>query len=101
MADEPQIKVNANQSTIDTLTAAGRLVVVVLSTAPAAALLIKKHDLVALYDYFHTAPGQALIGAVSGLLALGYGLYKSFKRGKQVATVAASDKVPAEVADLK
>lgn len=96
-----QVKVSANQSVIDTATAAGRLVLVVLSTAPAAALLVKKHDLVALYDYFHTDQGTALVAAVTGLASIIYGLYKSFKRGKQVADVAANPAVPSEVADIK
>lgn len=99
MADK--IIASPNQSIIDTLTAAGRLFVVIMSTAPAAALLVRKHDLVALYDYFHTEPGKALIAAVLGLVSLGYGLYKSYKRGKQVADVAVNPKVPASIADTK
>lgn len=99
MAD--QIKVSANASVFDTLTAAGRLIVVIGSTAPAAALLLRKHDLIGLYDYFQGQQGVALIGAVSGLVALGYGLYKSFKRGKQVADVATNPDVPEDVATTK
>lgn len=98
--DKP-VLVSSNQSLIDTATAAGRLILVILSTAPAAALLIKKHDLIALYDYFHTEQGTALIAAITGLVSLGYGLYKSFKRGKQVAAVALNPEVPSSIADIK
>ncbi len=100
MADE-KILVSANQSAIDTLTAAGRLVVVIVSTAPAAALLLRKGDLIGLYNYFQSNQGVALSGAVVGLAALVYGLYKSFKRGKQVAAVATNPAVPSSVADTK
>lgn len=98
--DKP-VLVSSNQSLIDTLTAAGRLTLVVIGTAPAAALLIKKHDLVALYDYFHTEQGTALLTALAGLISIAYGLYKSYVRGKQVAAVAADERVPSEVANIK
>lgn len=103
MVDNPAAKpvvVSPNQGAVDTVTALGRLILVVLSTAPAAALLIKKHDLVGLYDYFHTNQGQALGAAIIGLVSFGYGAYKSWKRGRQVATVAADPKVPSSVAKL-
>jgi hypothetical protein len=100
MVDKP-VLVSSNQSLIDTLTAGGRLLLVVLSTAPAAALLIRKGDLIALYDYFHTEQGTALLAAIAGLISIGYGLYKSYVRGKQLTVVASSTKVPAEVADIK
>lgn len=104
MTDEAPkpVLVKANQGLIDTITAALRLVIVILSAAPAAILLVKKHDLIGLYDYLHNdAQGVALAGAVSGLVAIGYGLWKSWKRGAQVATVAADPKVPPSVADIK
>jgi hypothetical protein len=96
------ILVRASQGLIDTLVAALRLIIVILSAAPAAILLVKKHDLIGLYDYLHNdAQGVALAGALSGLAAIVYGLWKSYKRGAQVATVAADPKVPPSVADLK
>ena len=99
MAD--QIVVSKNAGFFDTLTAAGRLITVIGATAPAAALLIKKHDLIGLYDYFQSQPGIALSCAVIGLVSLICGLYKSFKRGTQVASVATNPTVPPEVATTK
>lgn len=103
MTDNVQkpVVVSANQGAIDTMTAVGRLILVILSTAPAAALLLRKHDLVGLYNYFQSQQGVALLGAVSGLAALIFGIYKSYKRGAQVATVAADPKVPDTVANIK
>ena len=95
------VVVKPNQGAIDVIQTVARLVVVILSTAPAAALLIKKHDLVGLYDYFQSQPGVALLAAISGLASLAYGIYKSFKRGKQIATVAANPYVPSSVAEVK
>lgn len=91
----------SNQGVVDTMTAVMRLLLVILSTAPAAALFVKKGDLIGLYDYFHTNQGAALLAAVTGLMSLLYGIYKSYKRGAQIATVAASPAVPPTVATLK
>jgi hypothetical protein len=103
MTDEvtKPVVVNANQGLFDTIAAALRLLAIIVSTAPAAALIVKKHDLIALYDFFHTQQGIALAGAVTGLVSLGFGLYKSWKRGAQVATVAADERVPVSVASIK
>jgi hypothetical protein len=91
------IVVGKFQGTTDTVTAGFRLVLVILSTAPAAALLVRKGDLIGLYDYFHTEPGIALGGALSGLAALLFGLYKSWKRGAQLSSAATDHRVPDEV----
>jgi uncharacterized membrane protein YebE (DUF533 family) len=99
MADP--IIVRTNQGGLDTFTAAGRLLVVVLSTAPAAALFLRKGDLIGLYNFFQTNQGAALLGALAGLASIAYGLYKSFKRGKQVADVATDPEVPEHVATTK
>jgi hypothetical protein len=95
------VLVSNSQGLLDLTSAGLRLILVILSTAPAAALLLRKGDLVGLYNYFQSQPGVALTGAVSGLAALGYGLYKSFKRGAQISTVAADTRVPSSVADIK
>ena len=100
MATEPVV-VSANAGVKDTLTAAGRLILVVMSTAPAAALLIRKGDLIGLYNYFQSQPGIALGGALMGLASIAYGLYKSYKRGKQVADVATNPNVPDSIATTK
>ena len=96
------VLVSTNQGILDVITAGMRLMIVILATAPAAILLIKKHDLIGLYDYLHSdQQGLALVGALTGLAALLFGLWKSFKRGSQMATVAADPGVPAEIADIK
>lgn len=89
---------SANQGKWDTLAATFRLLAIVASTAPAAALLIRKGDLIGLYDYFHTNQGAALLAALGGLASGGFALYKSWKRGAQVGSVATDSRVPSEVA---
>ena len=98
---DQQIVVSKNAGIWDTLSAAGRMITVIATTAPAAALLLQKHDLIGLYNYFQSQPGVALSSAAVGLGTLLYGLYKSFKRGKQVASVAANPDVPSEIATTK
>lgn len=100
MADQPII-VKPNQGLLDSLSATARLLLIVTSTAPAAALFVRKGDLIGLYDYFHTEPGQALLLALSGLASGAFAIYKSHKRGAQIATVAQDSRVPAKVADVK
>ena len=95
------IVVRANQGIFDTATTMLRLLAIVTSTVPAAALVFQKHDLIALYDFFHTQQGTALLGALGGLASLLFGIYKSYKRGAQVATVAADPQVPDSVAMTK
>lgn len=100
MTDEVKkpIVVSATQGRWDTFAALFRLMAIVLSTAPAAALFVRKGDLIGLYDYFHTQPGAALLSALGGLVAGGFALYKSWKRGAQLGSVAADNRVPDEVA---
>lgn len=98
---DKQIVVSENAGIFDTLQAAGRLLLVIISTAPAAALLVRKGDLIGLYDYFHSNQGVMLLGAVSGLASISFGLYKTFKRGKQVAGVATNPEVPEHIAVTK
>jgi uncharacterized membrane protein (UPF0136 family) len=71
--------------------------------APPWLAFVSKHDLAGLAGYVQSNLGQ-VVGAVSGLIALGtaaYGVLKSRKRGAQVATVASDSRVPDEVATIK
>ncbi len=95
------VVVSASQGIIDTTTAGLRLLAIILSVAPAAALVLRKGDLIAIYTFFHTQQGAAMLAAVTGLASLLFGLYKSYKRGTQVAAVAADPAVPDSVATLK
>lgn len=98
-ASEP-ITVSANAGAIDALQAAARLIVVVVTAVPILLQLIGKHDLVALIGYLQGQDGVAFIGAISGLLTIAYAIFKTHKRGAQIATVAADARVPDKVATL-
>jgi hypothetical protein len=99
MIDEAkQIVVTKTQGRWDTIAASLRLMAIVASTAPAAALLVRKGDLIGLYDYFHSEPGVALLAALGGLASGGFAIYKSWKRGTQLASVASDHRVPDSVA---
>jgi len=100
MEKEP-IVVSENAGVLDLVAAAGRYVVVVLGAVPALQLLLGNHDFVGMVRYFQSAEGSKVVAAASALFALGYGLYKSHKRGNQIATVAADPKVPESIATTK
>lgn len=97
----PPVVVSANAGLLDTLMAAGRLLVIILGAIPLLYTLLGKHDFAGLLAYFHGAEGATLIGAMSSLAAIAWALWKSHKRGAQVAAVAADVRVPDAVATLK
>lgn len=101
MADNPNIKVSSNAGIIDTLTAAGRYLVVIIGAVPILLGLLGKHDFSGLVAYFQGSDGAQLVAAVGALVALAYGLFKTFRRGDQMASVAANPAVPDRVASLK
>jgi hypothetical protein len=97
------IKVSANAGLVDSVQAALRYVVVLVTFVTAVLALLKTRDIAGLISYIQSHGGEVL-GAVSGLIALGtaaYGVFKSHKRGDQVAAVASSSQVPESVASLK
>lgn len=105
MVDTTQepIKVSANAGIIDLLQAAGRYAVVIVGFGTALATLFKAHDLAGMATYAQNNLGQA-VGALAGLVAVGtaaYGIFKTGKRGSQIATVAADSRVPDKVAQIK
>lgn len=97
----PPIKVGANAGLIDTLTAAGRYLVAIITAVPILLTLLGSRDVVSIIAYFQGADGTALIASVVGLATIAYGLFKTRKRGAQIANVAADTRVPASVASLK
>jgi len=101
-AVEP-VQVNANQGALDMLQAMGRYAVVIVGAATALLALFKARDVAGMSAYLQTNGGQ-LVGAIAGLVTTAtaaYGIFKSHKRGAQVATVAADPRVPDDVATLK
>ena len=99
-ANEPVV-VSANAGILDLLSAAGRYLVVIVAAIPVLLKLLGTHDFIAIVAYFKGADGVSLITAAGGLFALAYGLYKSHKRGAQIATVADDRRVPDSVAQIK
>lgn len=94
----PPIVVSPNAGIIDLMTALGRYVIVIVTAIPLMLKLLGTHDLVAIISYFRSADGTALTAAVVGIGTLLYGLWKTHKRGAQIATVALSPSVPERVA---
>lgn len=97
----PEIKVSANAGLIDTLTAAGRMAVVIIGSIPILLQFLGDRNLIGLVNYFRTEDGTALTTAAVALFMLGWGLWKTHRRGGQIATVAANPRVPDSVAALK
>lgn len=103
MVDTPAttpIVVSESQGIIDLLAAAGRYITVIVTLGAALLAILKTHDIAAIIAFMRGTQGAALIAAVMGLGALGWGLYKTHKRGAQVATVAASSEVPNKIAKI-
>lgn len=97
------VVVSANAGLIDSVQAAARYAVVLVGFTTAVLGLLKVHDIAGIIALIQSNGGQVL-AAVSGLIALGtaaYGVFKSRKRGAQLANVAADPEVPDEVAQIK
>lgn len=104
MVDQTQepVVVPANAGLTDSLQAAARYVAFLITATVAVLGLLKVHDIAGLIGYIQTNGGQ-ITAAVSGLIALGvaaYGVFKTHKRGAQVAAVAADPRVPDKVATI-
>lgn len=95
------IVVNANAGILDTIYAALRYLTVLAASIPILMQLLGTRDVTAIVAYFQDDGGKALIAAAVGLGTLAWGLFKTHKRGAQVATVGASSLVPNTVAKLK
>lgn len=85
--------VSKSAGILDTLYAAFRYLVVIVGAVPLLLKLLGARDLVAIIAYFQSAEGQGLIAALSALIALAIGLFKTFKRGSQVVSAAANPAV--------
>lgn len=97
------VVVYANAGLIDGIQAAARYTVVIIGFVTAVLGLLKVHDIAGIITLIQSNGGQVL-AAISGLIALGtaaYGVFKSHKRGAQVADVAADPDVPDSSAHLK
>lgn len=101
-ATEPVV-VSANAGAIDSIQAASRYLVVIVGFIISALGLLKVHDIAGMIALIQSNGGQ-LLAAISGLIALAtaaYGVFKSHKRGNQIATVASDPRVPDKVATTK
>lgn len=105
MVDETPagVVVPANAGLIDGVQSALRSIGLLLTFAVAAAGFFKTKDFAGLVAYVNANGGQALaaVSAVGGFAIYAYGIYKSHKRGAQIATVASNDQVPDSVATTK
>lgn len=102
MADKPVV-VPANAGFEDGVQAALRYLTVLITFTIAVLGLLKVHDIAGIIALIQSNGGPVL-AAVSGLIALAtaaYGVFKSKKRGTQIATVAANPDVPDKVAKIE
>lgn len=90
----PRIVVNANAGAIDSLQSIGRLLLIIAGTIPVLLKLLGTRDFVSLVQYFQSSDGLSFVAAVSAVVAFVYGVYKSHKRGAQIATAGLSNRVP-------
>lgn len=94
-----KIIVRENAGLLDSLQSAGRSLLVVIGAVPVLLGLLGSHNFGAIVEYFKGSDGASLIAAVSALIAFGYGVYKSHKRGGQVVHLA--DRVSNSIAEVK
>lgn len=95
--------VESDAGTSDAIQAAVRYLIVIISACIAIFGFLKQRDAAGLVAYIQ-ANGGALIAAISGVVSVAtalYGIYKTHKRGAQLTTVAADNRVPNAVAKLK
>lgn len=89
-ATGPKIAIETNAGIMDSVQAAIRYVVVIVTFVGAVLGLLKTKDIAGLIAYIQASGGQVL-AAVLGLIALltaAYGVFKTHKRGTQLATAA-------------
>jgi maltodextrin utilization protein YvdJ len=87
---QEQIVVSSAQGVTDALQATLRYVVVIVGFLSGLASLLGKQDAAGAVNYVQTNLGGA-VSAAFGLVALGtaaWGIYKTFKRGSQLAIAA-------------
>jgi len=96
--EKKPIVVSENAGAIDTLTAALRYLVVIAGTIPLLLTFLGQGDVVGLIAYLQSADGVKFTAAVVAVVTLAYGLWKTRKRGAQIATVAMDARVPNAVA---
>lgn len=95
------IVVRENAGTIDLLTSLARQLVYIMGAIPILLTLLGTRDVVGIIAYLQSSDGVKLLAAAGTIFTAAYGLYKSRKRGAQVATVAADRRVPDSLAQLK
>lgn len=105
MVDEVSkpVVVSSSAGLIDSMQAAGRYLTVIVGFVVFLMGSVRTKDMAGAAAYIQANLGQFL-SAVAGLIALGtaaYGVFRTWLRGAQIATVAASPKVPNNVAKLK
>jgi hypothetical protein len=80
--------VGKNQGLFNTLAAAFRYIVVIAGSVPLLLSMLGDGNFAAIVAYFQSADGSALVAAVTALVTLGIGLYRTFKYGATLADVA-------------
>jgi hypothetical protein len=97
--DKP-VEVYRSQGTIDAVTASFRYLTVIVLAIPAILGFLENRDIFGLIEWVRSNDGATVIAALGALATAGYGIFKTFFRGAQMATVAASTRVPNSVAKI-
>ncbi len=95
------IEVSANEAGLDLFQALGRYITVILTSVPVVLALVGKRDINEFIAYLQSNEFAVLASALVSLGTLGYGLFKTHKRGAQVVSVAGDSAVPDRIARLK
>lgn len=99
--ETPPIVVTGNEALADPVKIALASVVVVIGSLTALSGFLSNRDLAGFIVWTKTTDGLAFLGAASTLAGIAYTWWKSRHRAAQVVTVAADERVPAEVASVK
>lgn len=95
------VLVSSSTPVKDPVFATLRYIVVIVAAVPTIMAFLQNKDIVGLLDFMRSTQGAPIVTAAVALGTAAYGIWKTRKRGVQVTSVAASEEVPAHVADLK
>jgi hypothetical protein len=95
------IVVSTSQGTLDSLSALGRQLILVVGGFSTLATLLGERNVQGILDFLQSADGIKWATAAITVGALAWGQIKTWRRGAQLSTVAASSRVPDSVAQIK
>jgi hypothetical protein len=98
---EKPIEVSSNQGGLDALAALGRQLVLILGGGSILLTLAGERNLQGMIDFLQSADGAKWVAALVTVGTLVWGQWKTWRRGKQLATAGADRRVPDAVIKVK